>query len=239
MKKSYCCLVGLIAFISSLCLYSCTSDSDEPRGGGADKEKIEMQVAVYPVKTGEAVDRLLPRMIATTDGWTITELYDGNHPRSMIYHICKGDESLSALMMAEGDYLWLMQYDNARNTTQNDAMLVKAESDGSATVLTGVFDSGTNTFGQSGVARIDMSRSVASAGVLQASQYDDGFDDVRELVLERLINPIAEAHEKLGKLDIKSLKPYVSTMKKVVIPVMKLHLYSNNPDKLSEISGDY
>jgi len=218
-----------VYFLSCLFAIACSSDSDD----GPNQEELDSSTPVNILLLPKAAsyDEPTPRMVAETDGWNIVELTNPESPETMILHFFNQKERNSHVMILT-DSTALITTCTSSFSPNKKAILAALTSDGMKAAL-------CNVNWNSGTYSIESETTISNMTTRAAGYHDLDFaKESMFKMLDKLGERIDNLNNWAGYLGTES-SAVAEVWTYLVIPVAKYQLYSDDPEKLAEIKGEY
>lgn len=215
--------------MSCLLTIACNSDSDD----GPNQEELDSSTPINILLLPKAAsyDEPTPRMVAETDGWNIVELTNPESPETMILHFLNQKERNSHVMILT-DSTALITTCTSSFSPNKKAILAALTSDGMKAAL-------CNVNWNSGTYSIESETTISNTTTRAAGYHDLDFaKESMFKMLDKLGERIDNLNNWAGYLGTES-SAVAEVWTNLVIPVAKYQLYSNDPEKLAEIKGEY
>lgn len=217
----------ILFLISCLLAIACSSDSDD----GPNQEELDSSthVNILLLPKAASYDEPTPRMVAEIDGWNIVEL---TNPEAMILHFLNQKERNSHVIILT-DSTALITTCTSSFSPNKKAILAALTSYGMKAAL-------CNVNWNSGTYSIESETTISNTTTRAAGYHDLDFaKESMFKMLDKLGERIESINNWAGYLGTGESSAVAEVWTNLVIPVAKYQLYSDDPEKLGIIEGEY
>lgn len=220
-KYTFKLLIIMLLFASAGC------SNDEPSGEKTDEEAGNIDITVYPATTS---DGITPRMCIIGDDYTLTEIYNPDNADIITYHYLCGVDNISALLIASQEGIWIVETDPMKPSAICTTTSIHKHGE-SYIIETGSYNPSDKKYTRKSIQR------YASASPRYAN---DGMDFARKGIHQNILDPLIKSISKMPEaLPSEAASDISDAWQEAGEPVMELHLYSNDPDKIIETTQKY
>lgn len=220
----------IMFFMSCLLLIACSSDSDDSPTQEELNNSTPVNILFLP--KAASYDEPTPRMVAEIKGWNIVELTNPDNPETMILHFLEQGTKNNHVMILTDSTALITTCSSSNFSPSRKAILAALTSDGMKAAICSVnWNSGTFS--------IESETTIDNFSTRAAGYHDLDFaKESMFKMLDKLGERIGSLNDWAGFLGTES-SVIADVWTNLVIPVAKYQLYSDEPEKLGEIEGEY
>lgn len=220
-----------------LILMGC-SDKDAPELPAVDEnqtDSVYVKYMVYP-QSDQGSNPMI-HMIVETGDWLVSEIQAPDAYDRKTWLFVNGKENISTFVIVENSMICMQDYDLIGGKPSDYAYYFIQDENSDFTAYRCRLGSGENTTEILEVISLG-SPDEASTVASRAKKEEDDFDDTRAL-LDKHLNNLFKQTGNWGAITGPPGPAVSGVWNKMAAPVAKMHLYSNDPDKIQEIQNEY
>lgn len=219
-------------FLLLLCLFVIACSSDSENSPTQEELNNSTPVNILFLPKAASYDEPMPRMVAEIKGWNIVELTNPDNPGTMILHFLEQGTKNNHVMILTDSTALITTCPSSNFSPSRKAILAALTSNGMKAAL-------CNVNWSSGTYSIESETTIDNFTTRAAGYHDLDFaKESMFKMLDKLGERIESLNNWAGFLGTES-SAIADVWTNFVIPVAKYQLYSDEPEKLGEIEGEY
>lgn len=204
-----------------------------PNGGGTTTGSVDVIFRVYP--QSDWGERSMIHLTAEYGDWYITEIQGPRDYTRKTWLFINGKERISTLVTVEDKMICFQDYDLNDASTAEEAYYFIYDDKSGFTGYHCRVNEKDNTSEILEVFSLESSEETSS-GVSRSQ--NDGMDDVRALMDQMFVN-LGEKVDDWGTFFPPKISDICKVWTQLAIPMARMTIYSNDPEKLREIRQEY
>lgn len=212
------------------------SDRDDPEPVGNEEQPTETRpvtLRVYPAS--DQGRRPMIHLTAEYGDWHISEIQDPDAADIKTWLFVNGKENVSTIVTVSEEMICFQGYDINKGASDSEAYYFIP--DGKSGFTACRCRVGTNDRDTEILEIIPLEASDETMPAPSRAQ-NDGFDDTRA-ILDRMFTELGEKIDDLGTFLPSDISGITSVWTQLAVPMARMTLYSNDPQKIEEIHREY